>query len=164
MAAPDYLTWNGDPGNAIVPRRPGLDDVGGASLEDDQAFPPDPTTMPYAAQLNQWARQIVGLATVAACAVLDVRFSAGTPSVFSVLAPGTSVVTGSFTVVDNGVGDTTISWAADLLPANALPMACVITSDTAIDRVRAVRGTNSVRVKTALGGTGTDADFRLTLG
>lgn len=162
MTAPSYPVFDGD--TSVVPRRPSLEDLGGATLIDSSDYPPDPETMPYADELNQWQHVQAGLARVAPAALVEVRFSGGTPSVFRVLTLGSTLGTGDFSVTDNGNGDTTISVAAALLPVVALRATVSQVDDTEIDRIRCVTvsGT-SWRVKTKLGATGTDADFVLSI-
>jgi len=115
MTAPDTLTWDlaaADGG----PRRPSLEDVGGATHEDDAVFPPDPATMPYAAELNQWAMQVAAFGKVVPSLILSVEFAGGAPAVVVASSPRSSVALGDFTVTDNGTGDTTITWPANTFP------------------------------------------------
>lgn len=154
MTAPNDLTWDLD-----IPRRPSLDDVGGAALEDDAKKPPIPPKMPYAAQLNQWAMQIERLSAVTPVAVFTVTFSAGTPTVNSFQCMRTGMLTSDFTVTDNGNGDTTITWAANTFPTPTAQPSVSINEDLlAIPRAFTV--SNGVRVKTAnAAGTLIDAGF-----
>lgn len=110
MAAASTLTWDITP-----PRRPSLDDIGGATLADDAAYPPHKATMPYADQLNQCQTQIERLAAMTEALTISVTFAAGVPSVSQFTSMRTTTVIGDFTVTDNGTGDTTITW-----PANAV--------------------------------------------
>lgn len=48
--------------------------------------------------------------------VISVEIISGAPAVVAVSAPRTSVEIGDFTVTDNGVGDTTITWPARMFP------------------------------------------------
>lgn len=163
MTAPDYPVFDGD-GVSVPPRRPSLDDLGGATLIDSSDYPPDTETMPYAGELNQWQHVQAGLARVAPAALVEIRFSGGTPSVFRVLALGSEVGTGDFALTDNGNGDTTVTVASGLLPTLALRGSAAQTDDTEIDRIRCITvSALSWRVKTKLGATGTDADFVLSL-
>ena len=102
------------------PRRPSLADVGNATLVDDDPAP-DKASMPYADQLNQWALQIAAMGRVCPVAIVLVTISAGTPAVANVTAPGTNVGVSSFSVVDHATGDTSLTWASDLLPAPLVP-------------------------------------------
>src|SRR5262245_60676525 len=115
MTAPDDLTWDISP-----PRRPSLDDCGGASIQDHAQFPPDRTTMPYAAQLNQWAKQIARMGGMVPAAKFSVTFSGGTPSISQFACMPTAPEIGDFTVTDNGAGDTTITWASGTFPTSTL--------------------------------------------
>lgn len=116
MSSPSWLTYDGDVANGVNPRRPGIGDVGGAAKLDDQQYPPDPETMPTAADENQQERVLVGLARLAALATLYVKYSAGVPSVYAVIAPGTLLQASDFTVVDTATGTVTITCPATKIP------------------------------------------------
>jgi hypothetical protein len=165
MTASNTLTFDQDP-----PHRPALSELGGATKENDPVFPPDPVIHPTAEEFNQLQKQAEAFGRVAPLARIWVTFSAGTPSIAAVQALGSAVVASSFTLVDNGAGDTTIWWRTGAgAPAGALPPTtgggCVVsqTDDVEIDRIRAflttVSSNPAVRVKTKLGATGTDANF-----
>jgi hypothetical protein len=141
------------------PRRPGIGDVGGGAKEDDVEFPPDPVTMPTAADANQMALQIVGLWAVSAAAIVHVTFSGSTPSIAGVFSPRTGLVAADFALTDNGLGDTSVVHAGGKLPPATFPAFALQVDDVEIDRVRAVPVTNGARVKTKLGATGTDCNF-----
>ena len=157
MVAPDTLTWDIDP-----PRRPSLDDVGGATLQDHASKPPDKATMPYADQLNQWAEQIERLAAMIEGVGLSVTFAAGTPSVSQFVAMRTTTVIGDFTVDDNGTGDTTITWPANTFPPSVLGPIVSINSDSDALAPRAFLVANGVRVKTK-DSAGVAADLNFTV-
>lgn len=161
MAAKPYLTYDGDPGNAVAPFRPGIDDLGGAELLDDQEYPPDPETQPTADAWNQKVMVAVAHARVVPVMLVAVRFAAGVPTVEAFSSVSTSLLSGDLTILDNGAGDTSITWAADALPVPLVPPTVSLWEDVEIDRVRAYPITNGVRVKTKLGATGTDCAFLL---
>lgn len=156
MTVSNTLTWDEDP-----PRRPALSDITGGTKENRPGRAPDPRTMPCAEEDNQRAKQIAAMGGLLPMAMLYVTFPAGAPTVSSVKAMGTNVVTADFTPVDNGDGDTTIHWASSVLPPVWSAPGVTLAEDVEIDRVRAVYtsvGANqAVRVKTKLGATGTDA-------
>lgn len=124
-ASADY-TWDISPA-----RRPSLDDLGGDAKENDLAFPPDPVLMPTAEEHNQFANQLHGLARVGFSCLVHVIYTAGAPSVAEVAAMGNNVTTGSFTLTDNGNGDTTIQWASGLLPPGGMPPLVWLAADDA---------------------------------
>lgn len=163
MAAPSYYVFDGDPTNSITPRRPGIDDVGGAAFIDDQAYPPDPETMPNADSENQNEKLAVGYGKVCPVAILDFEFSGGTPAITRMTAPGFNLEAADFTVTDSGNGNTLIEWDADTLPPPvAKPRAFVNESGPFC--VSAIPGTNSVRVRTwSNTGTATDASFTVDI-
>ncbi|HEX2882675.1 MAG TPA: hypothetical protein VHO25_24315 [Polyangiaceae bacterium] len=159
------LTWDGDDATN-VPRRPSTEDLAGDELVDDQEDPPGPD-MPCATGHNQMVKQITALNRVADSCRISVTFSGGTPSISKLTSAKTPslLLVGAFTVVDNGNGDTSITWPADTFPPHTChPHSLTINSDTEIDRARIMPITNGVRIKTKLGATGTDADFTFCLG
>ncbi len=159
MTAPDTLTLDLD-----VPRWPSLGDVGGASLEDDSKRPPDKTRMPYADQLNQWARLLEAYGRVLPAAVISVKFTTGTPSIDSFVAVRPGMTTPDFTVTDNGTGDTSITWAADTFPVPKTQPTVTINEAGAFDAPVGVRVSNGVQVTTKDGaGSATDANFTVTV-
>jgi hypothetical protein len=158
MTAPAEYTYA-----TTTPRRPSLDDLGGAGFENHPTHPPDRRTMPNAEEANQKAQNLAGLNRVCPLAVLYVTFAAGAPVLTTVRAMREGVLTSSFTLTDNAAGDTSITWAASLLPGLTFPPTVSVADDVEIDRVRAYVVAGGVRVKTKLGATGTDAAFVVTL-
>ena len=155
--APAQLTWDISP-----PRRPSLSDVGNATLIDHASEPPSKATMPYADQLNQWAKQVERLAAMTAGVGLSVTFSAGVPSVSQFIAMRTTTVIGNFTVTDNGTGDTTITWPANTFPPSALGPAPALNDTTVGGGITASLVANGVRVITWTGAA-TPADRPFTV-
>lgn len=96
------------------PRRPGINDVGGGELEDHPKAPPNPKTHPTAGGLNQTAKLLVALDKVTPVISVSVGITGGNPSVLLVTHKRESTV--AVTVVDNGVGDTTVQWAKGTFP------------------------------------------------
>lgn len=161
MAAKTYPVYDGDGGTA-VPARPSLDDLGGADLEDDQEYPPDPETDPTAAAWNQRARVHSAHAKVVPVMLLSVRFVAGAPTVEDFSSTSSTLVAGDLVITDNGDGDTSVAVPADTLPLPIAKPMLSIWEDVEIDRQRAVYvSATEVRVKTKLGAVGTDAGFQL---
>jgi len=109
MATPDYFVFNGDPDNSISPRRPGIDDVGGAAKEDDQEFPPNPITMPTAPDENQAERLLVGYGKVVDSAKVYVKFVAGAPTIFGIRAVGENLIGSDFTPTHVATGKVKIA-------------------------------------------------------
>jgi hypothetical protein len=103
------------------PRRPTQDDFGGVAKEDDSLFPPNPITMPTAADYNERCRMLAAAWRLLPVACLPITFIAGAPTKGTPQAGNPNIVTGTFTVTDNGAGDTTITWPADTFPAATRP-------------------------------------------
>jgi hypothetical protein len=158
----DTLSWDLDAGDG-GPRRPSLDDLGGAQLEDDDPNP-NPSE-PSAAPLNQMTLQASAIAKVIHAAVLFVEFTAGAPALTQLSAAGSLVNFGTFTVTDNGNGDTTITWPAQSSPPTVpLPVANSIATaaSTSARIITTTAATNGVRVRTwNSAGTATDTNFAL---
>jgi hypothetical protein len=156
MSNTSVSTWEQSP-----PRRPSLDDVGGGNYANDTEHPPDPGD-PNAHDVNQMAKQVVALAALGAAAAIHVTFSGGTPSIASVQCARADVVPASFSVTDNGAGDTSITHTGGLLPAVTWPAWARQVDDVEIDRgPRVISITNGWRIKTKLNTTGTDSNFVL---
>jgi hypothetical protein len=119
MSLPTFNTWDGDPTNGVAPYLPGTADFGGDDLENDADYPPIAGQTPDADGWNQFVKQLVSLGRTTAMAKIEIHFdvSTGTPFVFAVVAMGNAVTTASFTITDNGNGDTTIAWPAGTFPA-----------------------------------------------
>lgn len=164
MPSDNTLTFDQNP-----PHRADLTELGGGAKENDAIHKPDPVRMPTAEDFNQLSKQMAAVNRVMPLAIVWVRITAGTPAIFAVQAPGSGVVVGDFTPIDNGAGDTTIWWTTGTggkLPG-AIGVKASLTEDVEIDRVRAILTTNgsnpAARVKTKLGATGTDCNFCLEI-
>jgi hypothetical protein len=141
--------------------RPGVDELGGGS-QKNVTKPRNPLTVPDVDAFNQLAQQIVAQATLAASARIQVEFVAGVPTVTVVTALNTLLVPADFTVTDNGLGDTSLT-LAKYVGETLRPLELTIAEDIEIDRLRVFPIAGGWRVKTKLGGTGTDAAFVLAL-
>jgi hypothetical protein len=115
MSAPSFLTWLGDVVNGINPYRPAVVDMGGTDKQNDLAYPPSPNE-PSAEEWNQAMGQIVALNGLAPAALIDVRFSAGVPSVFAVYSPNPGLVIGDIGCADTATGKVTLTIAAAKIP------------------------------------------------
>lgn len=156
------------------PHRPSLEELGGDGREDDPMFPPPKNgRFPYADEDNERARNQAGLNRVTPTCLIHVRLDVerltavppihiGDPVVTDVRAVRSSILTTDFTVVDNGPGDTSITWAPSLLPPHFTAVVSV-ASDVAVSPPRAFPIANGVRAKTELAGVGTDANFVLEI-
>lgn len=141
-----------------TPRRPGASDFNGIAKENATGTVADPQTDPSAEEWNTLCHVARAVGNVCALAILSIAGGAS-PSVTSVLAPGTNLVPSDFTVTRNAAGDLTIAWAVGKLPTKATERASV-HSDVAIDSVRCFSvSSRSCRVKTSIGGVGTDCDL-----
>lgn len=167
MPAVKFLTWDGDPDNSIPPYRPGTEDLGGDTLEDDVEFPPDDGEMPTADAWNQIVRQVVAMGRMTSSARISVHFASGTPVVSGVVSPRNGITAATFTVTDNGTGDTTIAWPGGSFPAavtqpNGFTLNSADTgATTAYARVEKL--TNAIRVRTNLAGAAADIDFTVNI-
>lgn len=146
------------------PRRPSLDDLGGAAKRDDAAFPPNPLTMPTAQNWNQFARLDEGRGKFDIFITFEIRFNAGAPYIASVRSMRSSLTTASFAApTDNGAGDTTISWApiaASFPPKNREPGVELIGDGDYRVPTTDTTTANTVRVRTRDGtGALVDAPF-----
>lgn len=141
MSTPDTCVYDLTP-----PRRPALDDTGGGAKEDDQEEPPNPITDPTANDFNQFSNLHVRHGAVVPVAIVSVHFTTGTPAVFSVATVIGGVVPATFTVTDNGTGDTSLTWAANTFPSPVADPDARATGAT-MGTATAQSITNGVRVR-----------------
>lgn len=160
-----YNPWHGDPAASKVPVRPSLAQLGGAAYQNDANNVPDLDTMPSAEMENANEWTLAGVARVCPVAIISIAFASGTPGVDQQSCVDPAIVDGTFTVTDNGAGDTSITWPADTFPVPAAkPHSLTLNGDVDIDRMRAIPISNGVRVKTFLGAVATDCDFTVCIG
>lgn len=94
------------------PRRPSLDDLGGAAKANAaDADPPDPVRDPTAEEHNQFAQLLAYSGRALPTAVISVSLVALAPSIASFQAAPTAMVVGSFSVIVESTHKViTISW------------------------------------------------------
>lgn len=143
MSIPVLLTYD-----IVPPRRPSIDDVGGAAFQDDQKNPPNQATMPSSAMENQNEMQVQAAHKVLPVCVFSIKFTTGTPSLDSFSTLSSLPITGTFTFVDNGTGDTSVTWPANTFPTAINKPKGGITGAT-IGQIAVEAITNGVRVRTA---------------
>ena len=158
-----------------VPRRPTLEDVGGATLEDDsEAGAPDKTRMPYAAQLNQLQTLAAAMGRVMPVALIWYRYQGAAPAatIHQVSCASSQLTTATFTPTRDGAGNVRIEWAANTFPSPlGEPVASLnYTTDADNPSLIAMAGaqaaliTNGVRVRTySAAGVATDYNFLVAL-
>lgn len=151
---------NGSTFDLTTARRPSSDDTGESLvLVDDVANPPDPNTMPTSAPWNTFAALTRAYGGVVAHTKISIHVVSGTPGISLVGSARKGVVAGTFTVTDNGAGDTSITWAAGTFPP---PIANPEVSVNTLASLAAVIApiTNGVRVQVRNdAGALTDGDF-----
>jgi len=164
VSAASTLTWDIPLVNGGA-RRPSLEDVGGARLEDE-APPNAPTKtgeMPYADMVNQLQLQVAALAKMAAALTVSIKFTAGAPSVDSFVAPSTLLVLTDIGVVDVSPGVTRLDFAAGKLPPHTVLPKVTINQDGDFTGI-GIQGVNSVTIKTRNSASGAaDADFTVEI-
>lgn len=115
MAAPDYLTFTGDPDNGVNPYRPAIGDFGGIDKVNDAEYPPQPGD-PEASEWIQIVRTIAALAGSEPLARIEIRFAGGTPSVFAIWSLNPELLISDITVTDLGTGQVRLAIPATKLP------------------------------------------------
>ncbi len=159
MASPNASTFDIAP-----PYRPGNTDFNGSAKVDDSENPPDPTIMPSAAEYNTLTKLMVAIGKVIPVAVISVKFAGGTPVVQFFSAPGSNVTLGTFTLTDNGIGDTTIGWPTNTFPPLVANPTVSLNGGSPAAAPIALPLSNSVRVKTFnLAGSSTDIDYTVAV-
>lgn len=163
MAAEEIYTWDITTGGGA--RRPSLSDLGDAQLEDQAPphAPPKTGSHLYAAKMNQETMQTFGAAQMIPSVRMTIDFASSTPFIDRFTAPGTLLTSTSFALTDNGAGDTTISWAAGVIPAlDCDPKAWMGGTGSWLAPVVEVVSATSVRVRTR-NNSNTLADGRVTI-
>lgn len=140
----------GDPSDTLTydqvpPRRPGLDDVGGATQENDPDYPPL-VGMPTAEMANQAQKLLSAFGAVTPLAIVSVRFNAGTPVVD--LYTEVRSAPAAPTVADLGAGDTSITWSPFPFPAPVARAMVTLSEDLAMLAPVVVPISNGFEVKT----------------
>jgi hypothetical protein len=145
-----------------TPRRPTTNDFNGAAKIDDAQYPPDAQTMPSAFEYNTLCLLVVALGKALPVAVVSVT-GGNPPTLAGFAAPGSAVVSGSFTLTRNAVGDVSITWPANTFPTPAVAPSVSTNAGTWCD-ADVVAITNGVRVRTYNGtGAATDLSFTVTV-
>lgn len=158
---PEYYVFDGDPDSNIAPRRPSVDDLGGAAFEDDEGLPPVPPYEKGASAENQQERVLAGICQTIFTLVVSVEFSSGDPVLAGFSTTSTLLDSDDITIEDDGAGNTHITWPANMLPSRNVGPMLTLNEDVEIDRFRAVMDGDGlgVVVKTKLSTTGTDCAF-----
>lgn len=166
MGAPEFLTWDGDVASGVLPYRPATDDLGGDNYENDAEGMPDAGEFPSAEAFNQLVKQVAAANKVIESAKIEVRFNTGAPFVQRATGPGLAVVTSLFSVVDNGLGDTTVTWPANTFPTPQISPSGLTPIFNSRTSFSVEEVTNGIRVRTwSLDGSGnaTAADIPWTI-
>lgn len=143
MAIPTQCVFDLSP-----PNRPGDTDVQFAGHKtDEQPFEPNFVTDPCAAEDNQKSDLIVRYGTMVTLAKGSVHFAGSVPSINKLGCVRSTVSIATFTVTDNGVGDTTIAWPAGTFPTAVVDHWAVVTGAVAAE-IACETLTNSLRVRT----------------
>jgi hypothetical protein len=161
MAAEETLTWEISIADGGA-RRPTIADLGGADFVDDDDYPPPRDgSEPYATEYNATKKTVAAVARVVPNAILTIDFDGGAPFIDKLMAASTNLTAADFTLVDDGVGQTRIQWAAGTLPEIVCdPIASSgAPSGTHIVNV-SVTGPTELSVHTF---TGVYADIRFTV-
>lgn len=166
MVAPNQSPYDGNP-LATPPiangYRPTPADFNGASLTNLSTFPPNPATMPTAELLNTTALTVVSHGKMVSVATFGVNAGASPTMEFWSTA-ALLIVSNPFAITRNGVGDYSITWAANLFPIAGWPRAMINALIGATNAsICAVNITNGVRVQTTQGGALTDLNFSVAV-
>lgn len=164
MAAADELTWDIADADGGA-RKPTLDDVGGAALEEDEDFPvPEDPRYVSAAALNQMMKQVAAIARASRTVTLTIDYSAGVPFVVAIEAASATLTADDFTLTDNGTGDVTIVWPAGRIPPRPCGPAGSPNAGATGGMFDAVTlSATSIRVRVGSGGAAADVRFTVSI-
>lgn len=162
MPATNDSTFDLDP-----PRRPSLDELGGAQKANHPRRPPDPVKHPTAEEWNHFAKLLKKLAEMVPLARVTVRFNTGTPTITHVKSMRGDLVAGDFTVQDHGDGHTSLRWiapgspGAKLPPTSSAPSLALNSNNEVTHRAfyTVISGMPAVEIFTSLATVGVDVDF-----
>lgn len=160
-----HLTWDGDPANDVLPRRPSTDDLGGDEKVDDIDFPPDDTEHPTAAGWNQLVRQVAALARGVASLKFEVQYEGNTPFLARLSGPRSALAAEQFSIIEVSPGVVDVNWPANFFP----PHQCAPTGLTLLSDSSSLRSgqvfeiPNGVRVRTFQSGSPGRVAFSLTI-
>lgn len=161
------MATNNSPGistfDVVPPYRPTTTDFNGGAKLDDATDPPDPVTMPNAAEANTTAGLFASLGRVVSVCTLTVTQTAGTYSISQVSAATAAVVIATFTVTKNAVGDVSITWPANTFPASAGGPEATANQLSFGASAAAILITNGVQVRLAVGTVATDMNFTISI-
>lgn len=153
MPAPNASTFD-----LVPPTRPGTETFNGIAKEDDSDEPPDPQTMPNAAEWNTIEWLIVAIGRVMPVAVISVTGSTATVTGFGT-APEAPILS-TFTMAHPSTGVVEITWPTNTFPTPTMKPTAGLNSGPG--QIWAESMTNGVRVHT-YGPTGTAADLDFTV-
>lgn len=161
MPSPNASTWD-----LVPPRRPGVDDFNGCAKMDDAEFPPDPETMPSAAEWNTKGLLLVALGKVVPNARISVHFANGAPTLASFTAAPNAVTVTTLSVARTAggslAGDVSITWPAGTFPeplTQPSEMGVNVDGPPAAWAISATNIPNGIRVLTTVAVTATDLPF-----
>lgn len=163
MTAIDYPPFDGD-GVAIYPHRPSLDNLGGNTKVDDQDYPPS-SEEPSADEHNRFAECIALAMACIPTVMMTVTFSSGAPIYAKFWAANSNLTSADFPLTDNGAGDTTISWAANIIPPTRTDPMPGLNENSNATTISAVldESLRTIRVRTLDESAGSGVDTRFTL-
>ncbi len=160
-----YLTWDGDPANDVLPRRPSTDDLGGDEKVDDLEYPPDDKEHPTAAGWNQQVRQVAALARGVASLKFEVTYDGPAPAIARVTGPRSALAAGQLAIAEVSEGVIEVTWPANFFPPHqCAPTGLTILSDSSSLRSgQAFEIPNGVRVRTFESGSPGRVGFAITI-
>lgn len=165
MGSPNSSTYDQSPA-----QRPTVDSFNGCVKEDDQEYPPDPSTMPNAAEANTTSLTIVSLGAMGAVGKISVTYTIIGPQIASSQFPNIATAfTPTIIRTPGGAasGDVTISWPAGAVPPSTTAPAVSLNGTALALTLSPVASlvANGVRVVTGLNvsGTATATDLPFTV-
>jgi hypothetical protein len=149
MTAPGQSPFDGNPLSTppiANGYRPTPSDFNGAALTQDPVNPPDQATMPTAPLMNTTSLTLVSIGKAMACAGFGLT-AGGSPTFAWWWTAANNVSGNPFSILRNGAGDYSVTWAANLLPVAGWPKARVNALLGAVTSgIVAVNITNGVRI------------------
>lgn len=150
------------PYDDATPTTPSIEALGGSDKIDDAKAPPGQDE-PEAGAWNNLVRIAAASCRMLPLATVEISFAAGAPYVSGVTSMRTSIAAADFSLTDNGVGDTTIEWAATLLPPMTKAPKVYVNGTTVGASCASAPTALSVQVVTEHSGAAADLPFTVDI-
>ncbi|RYE81377.1 MAG: hypothetical protein EOO74_00680 [Myxococcales bacterium] len=146
---------------ATPPRRPGLDDLGGAA-KVNRRLPPDAARDLRAEDWNQNAQQVVGVAGIVPVVILTVHYTGGVHTIDRFVSLLPNLTPSAFSLTQDSAGVVTLNYADGLLPVLVADVKATPLGQTPVAMTCETLA-HGARVRSSVGSTPTHSGFLLEI-